>query len=169
MRRKLENPTSLSDIRGLGVLHSTPMITECKLRKDDESLEANQTLYRSMIGSLLYVTTSRPGIMQVIGLVVRFQSAPKETHVQAVKRIFKYLKGTLDFGLWYPIGKYFTLIAYIDADWVGSVDDRKSTSGGAFFLGNNLVSRFSKKQSLISLSIADAEYIPVETCCTQVI
>jgi hypothetical protein len=75
----------------------TPMVTGCKLSKDDESLEENQTLYMSMIGSLLYVTTSRPDIMQAIGLVAQFQAASKETHVQAVKRIFKYLKGTLDF------------------------------------------------------------------------
>jgi hypothetical protein len=130
---------------------STPMITGCKLRKDDESPKANQTLYRSMIGSLLYVTTSRPYIMQAIGLVARFQSAPKETHVQAVKRIFRYLKGTLDFVLWYSRSKDFTLTTYTDADWEGSIDDKKSTSGGALFLGNCLVS-WCKKQTSISLS-----------------
>jgi hypothetical protein len=102
------------------------------------------------------VTTSRPDIMQEVGLVARFQVAPKETHVQEVKRIFRYLKGTLDFGLWYPTGKNFTLTTYTDADWAGSVDDRKSTSGGAFFLGNNLVSWLSKKQSSISLSTTEA-------------
>jgi hypothetical protein len=96
---------------------STLMITGCKLSKDNESPKANQTLYRSMIGALLYVTTSRRDIMQVVGLVARFQSAPKETHVQAVKRIFKYLKGTLDFGLWYSRSKDFTLTTYTDADW----------------------------------------------------
>jgi hypothetical protein len=89
-----------------------------------------------MIGSLLYVTASRPDIMQVVGLVGRFQEAPKETHILAVKRIFRYLKGTLDFGLWYPIGKYFTLTTYTDVDWADSVDDKKSTSGGELFLGN---------------------------------
>jgi hypothetical protein len=98
-------------------LVNTPMITGCKLRKDDESLEENQTLYRSMIGSLLYVTTSRSDIMQVVGLVARFQVAPKETHVQAVKIIFKYLKGTLDFNLWYSRGEYFTLTTY--TMWIG--------------------------------------------------
>jgi hypothetical protein len=128
------------------------MITGCKLSKDDESPEENQTLYRSMIGNLLYVTTSRPDIMQAVGLVARFQSTPKETHVQAVKRIFRYLKGTLDFGLWYSRSKDFTLTTYTDADWVGSIDDKKSTSGGAFFLGNCLVSWLSKKQTSISLS-----------------
>jgi hypothetical protein len=148
---------------------STPMITGCKLRKDDESPEENQTLYRSMIGNLLYVTTSRPDIMQAVGLVARFQSAPKETHVQAVKRIFRYLKGTLDFGLWYSRSKDFTLTTYTDADWEGSIDDKKSTSGGALFLGNCLVSWLRKKQTSISLSTTEAEYIAATTCCTQVL
>jgi hypothetical protein len=125
---------------------STSMVTGCKLIIEDESKEANQTLYGSMICNLLYVTYSRLDIMQVVGLVGRFQVAPKETHLQTVKRI-RCMKGTLDFGLWYPIGKYFTLTTYMDANWAGSVDDRKSTSGRALFLGNSLVSWFNKKQS----------------------
>ena len=124
---------------------STSMITGCKLRKEDESKEVDQRLYRSMIGILLYVTTSRPDVMEVIGQVAIFQAAPKETHIIEVKSIFKYLKGTLDFGLWYPKGNDLTLIAYSDADWVGCVDDRKSTSRIAFFLGGCLVSWSSKK------------------------
>lgn len=95
---------------------NTPMITWCELSKEDESKEVNQTLYRSMIGIMLYVTTSWPDIMQEVGLAARFQSIPKETHVQVVKNIFRYLKGTLDLGLWYPIEKYFTLTTYTNAD-----------------------------------------------------
>ena len=109
-----------------------------------------------MIGSLLYLTASRLDVMQTIGQVARFQAAPKETHIIAVKRIFMYLKGTLDFGLWYPKGNDLTLIAYSDTDWAGCVDDRKSTSGTAFFVGGCLVSWSSKKQSSMSLSIAEA-------------
>jgi hypothetical protein len=88
-----------------------------------------------MIDNLLNVTTSRPNIMQAIGLVARFQYAPKETHVQTVKRIFVYLKGALDFGLWYSRSMDFTLTTYTDVDWEGSINDKKSTNGGAFFLG----------------------------------
>jgi hypothetical protein len=102
-------------------LVSTPMVTGCKLRKDDESKEANHRLYRLMISSLLYVTTSRPNVMQAVGHVARFQVALKETHVMAVKRIFKYLKGTTEFGLWYPKGNELTMITYTDADWAGSM------------------------------------------------
>ena len=88
---------------------STPMVTSCKLSKDDESKEADQKLYRSMIGSLLYVTATRPDVMQAAGQVARFQAAPKEAHVLAVKRIFQYLRGTTDLGLWYPKGNKITL------------------------------------------------------------
>jgi len=83
--------------------------------------------------------------MQVVCMVARFQDDPKETHVKVVKRIFKYLKSTSDYGLWYQKGDEFSLSAYTDVDWVGSVDDRRSTSGGAFFLGDRLVLWFSKK------------------------
>ena len=88
---------------------STPMFTGCKLNKDDEYLEVDHTMYRSMFGSLLYLTATIPGVMQDVGLVSRFQSAPKETHVAAVKIIFRYLKGTMDYGLWYPKCDNFTL------------------------------------------------------------
>jgi hypothetical protein len=102
----------------------TPMKTSCKLRKDDDSKSTDQRKYRSMIGSLLYVTTSRPDVMQEVRQVARFQAAPKESHVLAVKRIFKYLKGTKEFGLWYPKGNDLSLIAYTNADWSGCIDDR---------------------------------------------
>ena len=81
---------------------STPMITGCKLSKDDESKEVDQNMYMSMIGSLLYVTTSRLDVMQAVRLVARFQANPKEEHVLAIKRILRYLKGTIEFGIWYP-------------------------------------------------------------------
>ena len=81
---------------------STPMVVGCKLSKDDPSPDVDQGTYRSMIGSLLYITASRLDIMQVVGMVGRFQSAPKQSHLVVVKRIFKYLKGTMTNGLWYP-------------------------------------------------------------------
>ena len=135
---------------------STPMILGCKLNKDDESKEVDQRLYKSMIGNLLYVTSSRPDVMQAVGQVERFQATPKEAHVLAIKSIFRYLKGTMEFGLWYPKGNELTMVAYTDADWAGSIDDRKSTSGAALYLGNCLVAWSSKKQSSVSLSTIEA-------------
>ena len=108
------------------------------MRKDDESKKVDQKIYRSVIGSLLYVMTSRLDVMQVVGLVARFQANPKEAHVLAIKRIFRYLKGTTEFGLWYPKGNELTLVAYTDANWARSIDDRKSTSGTALYLGDCL-------------------------------
>jgi hypothetical protein len=148
---------------------STHMITLCKLSKDDESLEVDQTMYRSMIGILLYAIATKPDIMQAIGLVARFQSAPKETHMKEVKRVFRYLKVILDFGLPYPKIEDFTLTAYSNADWVGSVDDRNSTSGDALFLGECLISWLSKKKPSISLSTIEAKYIIYSSYYIQVI
>jgi hypothetical protein len=148
---------------------TTPMQTSCKLRKDDDSKSIDQRQYRSMIDSLLYVTTSRPDVMQAIRQVARFQATPKESHVLAVKRIFRYLKGTKEFVLWYPKGKDLSLISYTDSYWAGCIDDRRSTSGAEFYLGECLVSWLIKEQSSVSLSTAEAEYIATTGCCTQVL
>jgi hypothetical protein len=145
----------------------TPMVTGCKLRKDDDSPDVDQSSYRSMIGSLLYITTSRPDIMHVVGMVGRYQAAPKQSHLQDVKRIFRYLKETMTYGLWYPRNQNLQLTAYSDADWANCVDESKSTSGGAFFLGDSLVAWLSKKKGSISLSTTEAEYIASVTCCTH--
>ncbi|XP_043694174.1 secreted RxLR effector protein 161-like [Telopea speciosissima] len=146
---------------------STPMVVCCKLSLNDESASVDQTKYRSMIGTLLYLTASRPDIMQSVCLVTRFQSNPKETHLLAVNRIFRYIKGIMEYGLWYPKTENFSLTTFLDADWAGSIDDRKSTSGGAFFLGKSLVAWHSKKQESVSLSTAEAEYIVAAASCTQ--
>jgi hypothetical protein len=130
---------------------STPMVVGCKINKDDISLDVDQRTYLFMIGSLLYITTSHPDIKQVVGMVGRYQSDPKQSHLVAIKRIFKYLKGTMTYGLWYPRNQNFQLTAYSDVDWENCVDERKSTSGGAFFLGNSLVAWIRKKHGSISL------------------
>ena len=145
------------------------MVSGCKLSKEDTSPEVDQKMYRSMIGSLLYITASRPDIMHAVGMVGRFQDAPKQSYLLAMKCIFKYLKGTMSYGLSYPRNQNIQLISYSDADWANCVDERKSTSGGAFFLGESLVSWLSKKQSSISLSTTKVEYIAAATCCTQIL
>jgi hypothetical protein len=147
----------------------TPMVVGSKLNKDDMSLNVDQRTYRSMIGSLLYITASRPDIMQAVGMIGRYQSAPKKSHLVFVKRILKYLKGTMTYGLWYPRNQNFQLTAYSDADWENCVDERKSTNGGAFFLGDSLVAWLSKKKGSISLSTKKEEYIAAATCCTQIL
>jgi hypothetical protein len=106
----------------------TPMVTGCKLSKDDDSPNVDQSSYRSMIGNLFYITTSCPDITHVVGMVGRFQYTPKQSHLQVVKRIFRYLKEAMTYGLWYPRYQNFHLTAYSDADWANSVDERKRTS-----------------------------------------
>ncbi|KAH9668399.1 hypothetical protein KPL70_021401 [Citrus sinensis] len=107
---------------------NTPMSTTTKLDKDEKGKEVDIKMYRGMIGSLLYLTASRPDIMFSVCLCARFQSCPKESHLLAVKRIFRYLSGTIDIGLWYPRGTHIDLTCYSDADFAGYKVDRKSTS-----------------------------------------
>ncbi|KAF7123464.1 hypothetical protein RHSIM_Rhsim12G0122300 [Rhododendron simsii] len=147
----------------------TPMSTSTKLDKDEMGKPFDEKKYRGMIGSLLYLTASRPDIMFSVCLCARFQSSPKESHYLAVKRIFKYLIGTPNLGLWYPKGTSIDLIGYSDADFAGCAIDRKSTSGTCQFLGHSLVSWFSKKQHSVALSTAEAEYVAVGSCCAQVL
>ncbi|CAM8883048.1 unnamed protein product [Rhodiola kirilowii] len=147
----------------------TPAATHLKITKDDAGTKVDQTLYRSMIGSLLYLTTSRPGIAYGVGVYARYQADPKESHLLQVKRIIKYACGTVNFGIWYTKDTNPHLVGFCDADWAGNAEDWKSTSGGCFFLGNNLVSWFSKKQNSISLSTAEAEYTAAGSCCTQLL
>ena len=147
----------------------TPMSPATKLDKDEKGKDVNQKLFRGMIGSLLYLTASRPDIMFSVCLCARFQACPKESHLSAVKRIFRYLIGTQNLGLWYPRGTSFDLIGFSDADYAGSKIDRKSTSGTCHFLGHMLVSWSSKKQNSVALSTAEAEYIAAENCCAQIL
>ena len=116
----------------------TPMVTCCKLSIDNSSKDVDQKLYRSMIGSLLYVIASKPDVMQAVGQVARFQAAPKESHIIAIKRILRYLKGTEEYGLWYPKGNNLIIQAFTDADWAGSVDDHESTCEALEYLRQNL-------------------------------
>ncbi|GJX33262.1 retrovirus-related pol polyprotein from transposon TNT 1-94 [Tanacetum coccineum] len=124
----------------------TPMATKPKLDADLSGEPVDQTDYRSKIGSLMYLTSSRPDIVQAVCYCARYQARPTEKHLKEVKRIFRYLRGTINMGLWYPKGSGFDLTAFSDADHAGCVDTRKSTSGGIQFLGDKLVSWMSKKQ-----------------------
>ncbi|KAK8624782.1 hypothetical protein V6N13_089668 [Hibiscus sabdariffa] len=148
---------------------ATPMSSSIKLDKDEEGKCVDSKLYCSMIGSLLYLTASRPDIMFSVCLCARFQANPKESHLKAVKRIFRYLQDTLSLGLWYSRDSTFDLHAYSDADYGGCKIDRKSTSGTCQFLGNMLISWFSNKQNSVALSTTEAEYISADSCCAQVL
>jgi hypothetical protein len=122
-----------------------------------------------MIGSLLYLSVSRPDIMLSVCMCARFQANTKKVHLRAMKRIMRYLVYISKFGLWYPKGSTFDLIRYSDADYDGCKIDRKSTSGTCQFLGRSLVSWASKKQNSLALSTVEAEYIAAGHCCAQLL
>ena len=148
---------------------STPMHPSSTLRLDDKDKKVDEKVYRGMIGSLLYLTASRPDIMFSVCLCARFQSDPRESHLIAVKRIFRYLKGTTNLGLVFKKSHEYRLVGFCDADYAGDRIERKSTSGGCHFIGGNLVSWSSKRQSTIALSTAEAEYISASNCCSQLL
>ncbi|GJY51044.1 putative ribonuclease H-like domain-containing protein [Tanacetum coccineum] len=131
---------------------STPMETQKLLLKDEDGEEVDVHLYRSMIGSLMYLTSSRPDIMFAVCACARYQVNPKVSHLHAVKRIFRYLKGQPKLGLWYPKDSPFDLVAYTDSDYAGASLDRKSTTGGCQFLGSRLISWQCKKQTVVANS-----------------
>jgi hypothetical protein len=129
----------------------------------------DQNVYRSIIGSLLYLCASRLDIMLSVYMYVRFQAAPKECHMRVVKRIMRYLVLTPKLGIWYPKGSHFDLIGYSDANYTGCKVDRKSTSRTCQFLGRFLVSWSSKKQNSVTLSTTEAEYVIAGSCCAQLL
>ncbi|CAL2248615.1 unnamed protein product [Prunus armeniaca] len=148
---------------------SIPLVTSEKLSKDDGSGLASEEQYRRIVGSLLYLTATRPDIMFAASLLARFMHCPTSKHLGTAKRILRYVKGTLDYGLEYVKGKGAVLIGYFDSDWSGSVDDSKSTSGYAFSFGSGVFAWASVKQNCVALSIAEAEYISASEATTQAI
>ncbi|GKA32000.1 hypothetical protein Tco_0718367 [Tanacetum coccineum] len=148
---------------------STPIETNKALLKDEEAEDVDVHLYRSMIGSLMYLTASRPDIMFVVCACARFQVTPKVSHLHAVKRIFRYLKGQPKLGLWYPRDSPFDLEAFSDSDYARASLDRKSTTGGCQFLGKRLISWQCKKQTIVANSTTKAEYVAAANCYGQVL
>ncbi|GJW96552.1 uncharacterized mitochondrial protein-like protein [Tanacetum coccineum] len=148
---------------------STPMETQKPLLKDEDGEEVDVHMYRSMIGSLTYLTSSRPNIMFTVCACARYQVNLKVSHLHVVKRIFRYLKGQPKLGLWYPKDSPFDLVSYTNSDYVGASLDRKSTTGGCQFLRCRLISCQCKKQTVVANSTKEAEYMATSSCYGQVL
>jgi hypothetical protein len=148
---------------------TTQMSTTTALDADEEGEHVDQKEYQSMIRSLLYLTAMRPDIQFSVCLCTRFQASPRTSHRQAVKRIFRYLYHTLDFGLWYSASSFFALHCFSDADFAGCRLYRKSTFGTCQFLGSSLVSWSSRKQSSVAQSTTEAEYVAATSCCSHLL
>ena len=144
------------------------MSLSCRLDKDENDKSIGQKLYQGIIRSLLYLTASRPDIIFNICICARFQVNPKESHMLAVKGIWRYLVETQNLGLWYSKQSSINLIGYSDADYGRYKIDRKSTSKIYQFLRLNLIFWFCKKQNSVASSTAKAKYITVGSCCAQI-
>nr|GEW86339.1 retrovirus-related Pol polyprotein from transposon TNT 1-94 [Tanacetum cinerariifolium] len=147
----------------------TPMATK-HLDANLTGTPVDQTKYQSMVGALMYLTSSRPDTVHATCYCARYQAKPTEKHLTAVKRIFRYLKDTINMGLWYSKDTCFELTAFLDLDHAGCLDSCKSTFGGIQFVGGDkLVSWSSKKQDCTLISSAEAEYVSLSACCAQVL
>nr|GFB12715.1 uncharacterized mitochondrial protein AtMg00810-like [Tanacetum cinerariifolium] len=154
------------------------MVDKNKLDEDLQGTPVDATLYRGMIGSLMYLTSNRPDLIYFVCLCARYQAKPTkkhlnarptEKHVHTVKRIFRYLRGTVHQGLWYPNDSSVAVTAFADADHAGCQDTRRSTSGSVQFLGERLISWSSKRQKSTAISSMEAEYIALSDCCAQIL
>ncbi|GJV66967.1 hypothetical protein Tco_1482476 [Tanacetum coccineum] len=147
----------------------TPMVEKSKLDEDTQGKAVNPTHYRGMVGILMYLTSSRPDLVYVVCMCARYQAWPTEKYLHAVKRIFRYLSGTVNQGLWYSKDSSISLTAFTDADQAGCQDHtRRSTFVSMQLLGDKLVSWSSKRQKSAAISSTEAEYIALSGCCTQV-
>jgi hypothetical protein len=136
----------------------SPFQSGVKLSATCTSPEVDATLYRKLVGSLLYLTHTRPDLSFAVGLVSRYMQTPHESHWKAAKRILCYVRGTIQFGIHYSSRGTPLLVGFTDSNWVGDPDDHKSTTGYVFNLSSGPVTWACKKQQAITLSSAEAEY-----------
>jgi hypothetical protein len=148
---------------------STPMVLKTKLQKEDGAENADEGIYRKIIGCLMYLTATRPDILHAVSILSRFLNFPSELHMMAAKRVMRYLKGTKSFGVKFSHCKDFKLIGFSDSDWAGSEDDARSTSGYCFSLGSGCFSWSSRKQDIVALSTAEAEFIAASETAKQAV
>ena len=132
------------------------MASKLKLLSDASFEKVDATMYCQMIGSLMYLTNTRPGICFAVNTLSQFLTDLRHVHLIAENHILRYLKGTMDYGLKYDVNQKNNLHSYVDSDWAGSTTNRNSTSGCCFGFGSGMISWFSKKQSCVALSIAEA-------------
>ncbi|GKC82212.1 hypothetical protein Tco_1137929 [Tanacetum coccineum] len=145
------------------------MVEKSKLDEDPQGKAVDPTHYRAMVGTLMYLTSNRPDLVYAVCMCARYQARPTKNHLHAVKRIFRYLQGTVNRGLWYSKDFAIVLTAFADADHAGCQDTRRSTSGSMQLLGDRLVSWLSKRQKSAAISSTEAEYIALSGCCSQVL
>ncbi|KAB2605263.1 hypothetical protein D8674_004980 [Pyrus ussuriensis x Pyrus communis] len=148
---------------------NNPVVPGFKLVKDEGGVRVDSTFYKQIVGSLMYLTATRPDMTYVVSLISRYMERPTEMHLQAAKRVLRYVKGTIGFGVFYKKGGNEELLGYMDSDYAGDQDDRKSTSGYVFLMSSGAVSWSSKKQPVVTLSTTEAEFIAAASGACQAI
>ena len=148
---------------------TTPMTTNLKLFGDTTSEKIDATVYKQVIGSLMYLTNMRPDICFAVNTLSQYMVDPRQVHLIAAKHVLRYLKGTIDYGLRYVADCEFRLVGYTDSDWVGSVTDQKRTSRCFFSLGSAVIAWCSWKQTSVALSTTEAEYIAACSTSSEVV
>ena len=146
-----------------------PIVPGCKTDRVGEGNRIDETYYKQIVGSLMYITVTRLDIMFGVSFISRFITSPTEVHLKAAKRILRYLKGTINYGIYYKKNEDKQLIAYTDNDYAGDITDRKSTSSYVFMLSGGAVSWASKKQPIVTLSTTKAELVVAAACAYQAV
>ncbi|XP_040372964.1 secreted RxLR effector protein 161-like [Rosa chinensis] len=144
-----------------------PIVPGCKMHRDEDGVRVDETLYKQIVGSLMYITATRPDMMFVVSLISRYMARPTELHMQVAKRALRYVKGTMNYGIFYIKGGAEELMAFTDSDYAGDVEDRRSTSGYVFLMGAGAVAWSSRKQPLVALSTTESEFVAAATCACQ--
>ncbi|XP_019054645.1 PREDICTED: uncharacterized protein LOC109115268 [Nelumbo nucifera] len=137
---------------GIEIYQATPLVVNEKLMKEDDGKKVDETLYRNLAENLFYLTTTRSDIMFVVVLLSRVMNSPSHIHFGAAKRMLRYVKGTMDYGIKYDKGNSVKLVGFCDNVWGGCADDMKSTSSYCFSIGGGVFSWCSKKQKLVAQS-----------------
>jgi hypothetical protein len=162
---------ALEILRRFGMMESnsvgSPIVPGFKISRDENGDFVDETYYKQLVGSLMYLTATRPDMMFVTCLISRYMAKPMEIHLQAAKRALRYLKGTVNYGIHYKKGGDGELLAFTDSDYAGDMEDRKSTSGYVFLMSSSVVSWCSKKQPIVTLSTTEAEFVAAAVCACQ--
>jgi hypothetical protein len=162
---------ALEVLRRFGMMESnsvgSPIVPGFKISRNEDGNTVDETYYKQLVGSLMYLTATRPDMMFVICLITRYMTRPMEIYLQAAKRALRCLKGTVNYGIHYKRGGEGELLAFTDSDYAGDMKDRKSTSGYVFLMGSSVVSWCSKKQPIVTLSTTEAEFVAAAVCACQ--
>lgn len=161
--RKLLKEFGMLNCKGV----STPIALGTKLTRHSGEQRVDPEIYRSLIGSLRYLSCTRPDILFSVGLLSRYMENPTTAHFTVCKKVLRYIKNTVDYGMWYTASSALRFQAYSDSDWGGDVDDRKSTTGYVGCIGDTAFTWTSRKQPIVALSSTESEYIAAASCVSH--